>query len=68
MKELGTVPPMAYPKQASAQPFLILLLIPPAYLLFCLFTVASKNEVPFTGTQEPGATFVTAQTGTVLLA
>lgn len=37
-------------------------------LLFCFFTAASKNEVPLTGTQEPGATFVTAQTGTVLLA
>lgn len=41
---------------------------PSAYLLFCFFTAASKNEVPLTGTQEPGATFVTAQTGTVLLA
>lgn len=54
--------------KASSQPFLILLLIPLLIFFFCFFTAASKNEVPLTGTQEPGATFVTAQTGTVPLA
>lgn len=54
--------------KTSTQPFLILPNNPSAYLLFCFFTAASKDEVPLPGAQEPGATFVTAQTGRELLA